>query len=88
MFVDLDKIISTSWRQLERWYRASLQDTELGIANLHINYAVNGLDTLRMLADDVIIMNVIGVNIVEFRNKLIAKQDEIQTKILIMCPNL
>ena len=88
MFVDLDKIIQVSIRQAERWYRASLQDKDLKIANLHIDYAVNGIDTLRMFVNDKQITDITGIDPLKFRNQAIERQDEVQSKILKVCTNL
>jgi hypothetical protein len=88
MFADTTPQIQILLRQSKRYYDASLQDQNKGIASLHINYSVGILDALREAFSDMDILKATGVNILGFRNQAIKRQDEIQSQILKLCPSL
>lgn len=85
MFILPPEAIRLTMRSAQRWLRASLQDNELGIANLHANYAVGVIDQLRQLTTDQEIMHATGINPVEFHNKAIARQDAVVATIEKAC---
>lgn len=88
MFIMPPEAIVLTMRQAQRWLRASLQDSDLAIANLHADYSVNTIDQLRQLTSDTEILKATGINPIEFRTKAIARQDEVQAQIRKKYPGI
>lgn len=73
-------------RQASRWATAAKQDENAMIAVLHANYGAAYLWALKDIATDNEIEQVIGIDVLQFRNAIIKIQDDATKKMAMLCP--
>ncbi len=78
--------INTLLRQSARWSVAATQDDSPIIALLHANYGAGYLWGLKDIATDREIESASGINLREFRDKIVAVQDQSTRKVSKLCP--
>ena len=73
-------------RQAARWAAAAQQDKSPMIALLHANYGAGYLWALKDIASDQDIYNATGIDVVQFKKKIIDIQDAATTRVSKQCP--
>lgn len=82
-----EQTIKTLVRQASRWSTAADQDENPMIAVLHANYGAGYLWALKDIANDEDISEVTGIDVLKFRDGIIAAQDKATQKMVKMCPD-
>ena len=80
------EIMNTLIRQTARWSAAAKQDESPIIALLHANYGAGYLWALKDIYTDQDIMEKTGINVIEFKKKIIDIQDGATRKVSAVCP--
>lgn len=80
------RIINNILRQSSRWAVASQQDLSPLIRLLHANYAAGYLWALRDTFTDSEIEEYSGIDIIEYRDKIISIQDSSTRAVTAKCP--
>ena len=86
MFTCSPESIDQGVRQIKRWLFAAKQDRNLGVALLHVNYAVGNIDMLIQMVPYEQVKKTTGVDMFLLHKKATALQDKIQSRILRIYP--
>ncbi len=81
-----ENTIKTLVRQASRWSTAADQDQSPLIAVLHANYGAGYLWALKDIANDEDIVEATGIDVLKFRDEIVAVQDRVTKRMTKLCP--
>lgn len=82
---DKDNMIKILLNKSTTWITTSNNDTNAIIALLHANYATGYLRAMSDIFTEEEITNASGINLSEFRNKIIKEQNIITNHVMKLC---